>query len=254
MDAASIGGALRPGRHRRLAQSSQAVRIEQPARRLLDGPHHEAADRLFEICHAGPAELGGQARDGPRRRVAQLANAQKDAALVRVQLEPQALLVDLLSGTKELQARALVAQRHVHVVARRDADSCGHRRSTQDARAVVARPGHRVDGFADPARRRRVPVVVHDQRALAADRFEYAKTSSSTDPSSRDEVVQQEVVDLGEQRPPVQQRHDLALVALHEPRIGLLVPVGAPVLHAVFLGVALDLAVPEHRQARAASP
>ena len=53
---------------------------------------------------------------------------------------------------------------------------------------------------------------------------------------------------LGEPRPPVEQREDLALVPLDERRIGLLVEPCAAELHAVLLGVALDLAVAEHRQ------
>ena len=54
---------------------------------------------------------------------------------------------------------------------------------------------------------------------------------------------------LGEPGPPVEQREDLALVALDEPRVGLLVERRAPELHPVLLAEALDLAVAEHRQA-----
>ena len=53
---------------------------------------------------------------------------------------------------------------------------------------------------------------------------------------------------------PVEEREDLALVPLEEPRVRLLVERRAPELHAVLLAEALDLAVAEHRQARAASP
>ncbi len=48
----------------------------------------------------------------------------------------------------------------------------------------------------------------------------------------------------------MEQREDLALVPFDEPRVGALVERRAPELHAVLLAVALDLAVPEHRQAR----
>jgi hypothetical protein len=57
----------------------------------------------------------------------------------------------------------------------------------------------------------------------------------------RVEVVQQELVRLGEPVPPVEQREDLALVPLDQPRIGLLVSRRAAELHAVLLGEALDL-------------
>ena len=63
------------------------------------------------------------------------------------------------------------------------------------------------------------------------------------------EVVQQEVARLGEPGASVQQREDLALVALDEPRVGPLVQRGPAVLHAVLLAEPLDLAVAEHRQA-----
>ena len=64
------------------------------------------------------------------------------------------------------------------------------------------------------------------------------------------EVVQQEVARLGEVAAPVEQRDDLALVALDQPRVRLLVHRRPPELHPVLLGEALELAVPEHRQAR----
>ena len=54
-----------------------------------------------------------------------------------------------------------------------------------------------------------------------------------------------------EQAPPPQEREDLALVALDEPGVDALVVVGAPVLHPVLLGEALELAVAEHRYAAA---
>ena len=46
----------------------------------------------------------------------------------------------------------------------------------------------------------------------------------------------------------MEQREDLALVALDQPRVGLLVEHRPPELHAVLLAEALDLAVAEHRQ------
>ena len=48
----------------------------------------------------------------------------------------------------------------------------------------------------------------------------------------------------------MEKREDLALVPFDQVGVGLLVPVGAAVLHAVFLGEPLDLAVAEHGQAR----
>jgi hypothetical protein len=62
------------------------------------------------------------------------------------------------------------------------------------------------------------------------------------------EVVQQEVRRVGEPCPPVEQREDLALVPLHQPRIGSLVERRTPELHAVLLAEAVDLAMAEHRQ------
>ena len=62
------------------------------------------------------------------------------------------------------------------------------------------------------------------------------------------DVVQQEVARLGEVAAPVEQRDDLALVALDQPRVGLLVHRRPPELHPVLLGEPLELAVPEHRQ------
>ena len=73
-------------------------------------------------------------------------------------------------------------------------------------------------------------------------------TASSTFPLVGHEVVQQEVARLGEPGPPVEQREDLALVALDQPRVRALVERRPAELHPVLLAEALDLAVAEHRQ------
>ena len=83
--------------------------------------------------------------------------------------------------------------------------------------------------------------------------FEYARTCSSTPPSVT-KSIQEEVARLGEPGPAVEEREDLALVALDEPRIRLLVEGRAAELHPVLLAEPLDLAVAQHRQARAGSP
>src|SRR4029450_12411790 len=63
-------------------------------------------------------------------------------------------------------------------------------------------------------------------------------------------AVEQELARPREPRPPVGQREDLALMALEQPGIGWLVEHRPTELHPVLLAEALDLPVPEHRQAR----
>ena len=64
-----------------------------------------------------------------------------------------------------------------------------------------------------------------------------------------EEVVEQEVAALGEEPAALEQRRDLALVALDEPLVGRLFVARPAVLHAVLFGEAFDLAVAEHGQA-----
>src|SRR3972149_3451543 len=88
-------------------------------------------------------------------------------------------------------------------------------------------------------------------------RLAKAKTSSATRPSgatkskkrkSRTSAKRGRRGGRGEVTA-VEEGEDLALVALHEPSLRLLLPAGAAELHAVLLGETLDLAVAEHRQA-----
>src|SRR4029078_2337755 len=60
--------------------------------------------------------------------------------------------------------------------------------------------------------------------------------------------VEQELAGFREPRPPMEQGEDLSLVALDEPRIGMLVQGRAPDLPPVLLAEALDLPVAQHRQ------
>ena len=94
-----------------------------------------------------------------------------------------------------------------------------------------------------------VPVVIEDERPRSAAPVG-VRVDVLVDPAAVGrQVVQRELVGLGEVPAPAQQRHDLALVARDQPLVRALVQRGAPELHAVLLGEALELPVAEHRQA-----
>ncbi len=170
-------------------------------------------------------------------------------ALVRAELDVHAPLTQLATRTEVLEAVALVPEDAVHPVLGREPESLAQ--GAPHDRLLVAGALHREpDRATDPAARLGVPVVVDDQRALASGAVRVGEDVLVDVPGRGDQVVQQEVAHLGEEVPAVQQREELPLVASHQPVVGLLVPVGAAVLHPVLLGVALHLAVPEHRQPR----
>ncbi len=112
--------------------------------------------------------------------------------------------------------------------------------------ANLDRVGHR--GL-DPAPGGSELVVIDHQRPLVPRPVRVGKHVLVDVALRGKEIVQQKVLHLGEQAAAVQQREYLPLVALHQVAVGLLIPVGAPVLHAVLFGKALDLAVAEHGQA-----
>src|SRR5205823_12873233 len=105
------------------------------------------------------------------------------------------------------------------------------------------------DRRADPAAGLGELVVADDERAVVAHAIRIGEDVLVDRAIRRDEIVEPEVLDAGEERPAMEQREDLALVALDEPAVRALVPQRPAKLHAVLLGESLDLAVAEHREA-----
>ena len=94
-----------------------------------------------------------------------------------------------------------------------------------------------------------VAIVIDHQGALVASAIGVGKDVFVHLAVVRKEVVEQEVAALGKEPAALEQRGNLAFVALDHPGIGVFVVARPLVLHAVLLGEALDLAVAEHRQA-----
>ena len=110
-----------------------------------------------------PAEIAGQL--APRRvgRVADLPEPAEHEAAVGIQLDEQAALGELAPGPQELKPGARVPEGEETRRPRRRPEGLGDRRGPLRLRAVpgLDRERHRV---ADPAGRRREPVVVDDER------------------------------------------------------------------------------------------
>ncbi len=88
--------------------------------------------------------------------------------------------------------------------------------------------------------------MIHHQRPLAPGAVGIGEHVFIDVAFGGEKIVQQEILHTGKQVAAMQQGKDLPLVTLNQPLVWLLVPVGAAVFHAVFLGEALDLAVAEH--------
>ena len=93
-----------------------------------------------------------------------------------------------------------------------------------------------------------VTIVIDHQGALAAGAVGIRKDVFDHRTVGVEEVVEQEVRALGEEPAALEQRRDLALVALDEPMIGIFLVARPAVFHAVFFCESLDLAVAEHGQ------
>ena len=94
-----------------------------------------------------------------------------------------------------------------------------------------------------------VAIVINHQGALIASTVGVSEDVLVHLARIREEVVEQEVAALGKEPAALEQRGNLAFMALDHPGIGVLVVARALVLHAVLFGEALDLAVAEHGQA-----
>ena len=218
----------------------------------MHGRQLQLPERPLERRDAASAQALGQPPPdaGP---VVELADLPEHPCLVGMQGHVEAALPDLGHGAQVLETGPLLAERDPAVVraAVGEAQPIGERPPDEPLRPVVVLD--RVRGrLADPAGRVAVPVVVHDERPRRPGAVGVREHVLVDATRVVLEVVEQEVGGLGEVAAPVEDRDDLALVARDEPLVHGLLHRRPPELHAVLLGEALELAVPEHRQARAA--
>src|SRR5690349_10279298 len=97
------------------------------------------------------------------------------------------------------------------------------------------------------AARRLELVVVEDERARISSAIRIREDVFVDAATIGEEIVEREIRHAGEEPTLLEEWEDLALVALDEPLIGLLVPLRAAVFHAVFFVESFDLPVTEHR-------
>ena len=94
-----------------------------------------------------------------------------------------------------------------------------------------------------------IAVVIDHQGAFATAAIRVGKDIFVHLARIQKEVIEPEVSAFGKEPAMLQQRRNLAIMALDHPRIGTLVIARPPVLHPVFLGEPFDLAMTEHGQA-----
>ena len=153
------------------------------------------------------------------------------------------------SWLEKRYSRPLAWSRAMVIPALAAVDAQALRQRALDHRLLAAGAlDHERGRRAHPAFRAFEAVVHHHQAALAAHAVGIGQHVLVHPASRGEEIVQQEILHPGEERPAVQQGEDLALVALDQVWVGLLVPQRVAEFHAVFFGETLHLAVTEHGQ------
>ena len=171
----------------------------------------------------------------------------EDVARVGLELDEEPSLAQLGRRPDELLAAARLTKDHEHPSVGGNPQAVAE--APPNLRLLVARLDRVGDRPAYPAAGLRIPIVVDDERSLARGAHVRVGKDVLVDATAVDfEVVQEEIADLRELGPPMEERHDLPVVAGDQPGVGPLVPGGATELHPVLLRESLDLAVPEHRQ------
>ena len=183
---------------------------------LMDGPEQQVPESVVEARDGAAGEVAGKPSPGPARHLLEIADRHEHATRVTRQIELKSAPPDVAGGVEGLQPRSRIPQRDVPTVLVAQAEAVSEGPPPQLA-APVGRAGDVGRRLADPARCRRIAVVEDDQAALAAAAVRVRVDVLVDGAVVAHEVVQQEVVDLGEQVASMQQRGDLALVALDEP-------------------------------------
>ena len=209
----------------------------------------ELTERVVQRWDAGPGQPSRQPRPLTGDAVPDFAELPEDMGPVSAERNAESTLPDLMAGPQELEAGLRVAECHERGRIVMQPESFGQR-SSDRALGTVRRLERVGRGLADPTARGGEPGVVEDERALSAGTVRVGEDVFVHVAGAGDEVVQEEVVRLGEPRASVEQREDLAFVPLDKPRIGTFVEGRAAEFHAVLFPESLDLAVAEHRQAR----
>ena len=245
---AGRAGRVRDRRHQALGTGTVGI-LDRGAQGVVDGPQLLVAERLLQRRHAPATQPVGQAPPDVGA-VAQLPQLPEHARVVGVQRDMDAALADLPEGAEVFQAGPLLAIGDPAIVGGSfgQPQPLGQGAAHQPLRpvALLDRVGGRIP---DPPGCLAVPVVVHDQGPRGARPVRVGEHVLVDAPGVVPEVVQQEVRGLGEVPATVEQGHDLALVAGDQPLVDVLVHRRPAELHAVLLGEALELPVPEHRQA-----
>ena len=141
----------------------------------------------------------------------------------------------MIESRQAITAAAVAAQ----------AQALGQAALAKLARSLVGVGGGEIDGPVRVA----VTVVIDHESALAAGAVGVREDVLVHRAAGMEEVVEQEVRALGKEPAALEQRRNLALVALDKPVIGIFLVARPAVLHAVLLCESLDLAVAEHGQA-----
>ena len=213
----------------------------------VHGLQLKGQQRLVEIGHAAPAQVITECVPGLLVAGTQLAPIEQDVALVGVQLHGQALLCQLHRAPQIVQPAHAVAEGDDHGRIRIQQQSLAQAALAELAAGALVGKGR---GPVHGAARVPVVIVVEHQRALFSSAVGIGENVLVHRTIFTEKVIQQEVGALRKQITLVQQRRQLALVALHQPVVGIFLMARPAVLHAVLFGEALDLSMTKHRQAR----
>src|ERR1035438_8743493 len=215
------------------------------AERVVDRPQFQVHQRIVEVGNAAAVEVIAKAVPGVLRRGAQFAPIEKDVALVGVELEGQAAIVQIVRPAQGFEAGKRVTKREDSAGIATEAEAVAQALLAEPAGALVGIGCGVIDGAVCVA----ISVVVDHQRAFAAVAVGIGKDVFVDRAVGMEEVVEQEVAALGKEPAALEQGRNLAFVTPDQPVVWRLVVARPAVFHAVLLSEAFDLAMAEHRQA-----
>ncbi len=169
----------------------------------------------------------------------------KGVGFVSAQFHVQALFDQRLARADEFEAAVDIPEDDIIFFAAAQIQTLAQAALAHLAAGFV----HIASRSLDPAAGFGVFVVINNQGAFMPETVGIGENIFVNVAFRGENIVEQEVFNLGEQVTATHERVDNALVVRHQAFVGFFVPVGAAVFHPVFLVIAFNLTVTDHRQA-----
>ena len=230
-----------------VVEPAQFAAVEAAAVRTQDAAEADLFQCFTDVRGAFPVQPFKDLAPGVLIVIAHFIDVIESIVFIGMQAHEEPFAADLFAGADVVQAADVVMEHDEVFRIRMEAEAFGKGGGGHDLGVtLLAGEG---DGIFDKAFRVAVAVVVKHQGVVILTVVGVGEYVFIHVAVAVGEVIQDEIADFGKALALVQEREDLAFVAVQQALIYLFIPVGPFVFHAVLFRETFQLSVAEHRQA-----